>query len=409
MEYRFETRSSLVERLKKRGLISLEVFSHCNEDSSFSEEKKYLVLSGLTDVHVHLREPGFFYKESIKSGSRACAHGGITAACTMPNLDPVPDCIENLRVQSDIIESDSAVRLYPYGAISKGERGCELSDMEALAPYVIAFSDDGHGVQSEDLMREAMKKAKSLGKIIAAHCEDNSLLNGGYIHAGRYAAEHGHAGIPSECEWRQIARDIGLARETGCSYHVCHVSTKESVSIIRRAKAEGIDVTCETAPHYLLLDDSFMQEDGRFKMNPPLRGASDREALLEGIADGTIDMLITDHAPHSVKEKAGGLRKSAMGVVGVETSFALMYTYLVKSGKLSLQRLCELMHDAPCSRFGIDTGDDFAVFDLDASYKIDPDKFLSKGRSTPFADWEVFGKCMLTVCRGRIVYSDEDF
>ena len=301
-----------------------------------------VVFPGFIDVHVHLREPGFSYKETVKSGSLAAARGGYTAVCSMPNLKPVPDTLGNLEAQLEIIKKDAAINVLPYGSITKGEQGGELSDMEEMAPYVCAFSDDGRGVQSEEMMKAAMLKAKSLGKMIVAHCEDNSLLNGGYIHLGNYAAAHGHRGICSESEWKPIERDIKLAAETGCAYHVCHISTKESVELIRKAKAAGVDVTCETAPHYLLLSDKDLQEDGRFKMNPPLRDESDREALIEGICDGTIDMIATDHAPHSAEEKSRGLEKSLMGIVGIETAFPLLYTYLVKKNIITLEKLVEL-------------------------------------------------------------------
>ena len=369
---------------------------------------KYTVFPGFADVHVHLREPGFSYKETIYTGSRAAARGGYTTVCTMPNLSPFPDTPENLKVQLDIIAKDSAIRIIPYGCITKGEAGTELSDMEDLAPFVIAFSDDGKGVQADSLMKEAMYRAKSLGKMIVAHCEDNSLLDGGYIHKGKYAKEHGHRGICSESEWKQIERDLELAKETGCAYHVCHISTKESIQLIRDAKKDGVDVSCETAPHYLLLDDSFLQEDGRFKMNPPLRDRSDREALIEGICDGTVDVIATDHAPHSAEEKSKGLEKSAMGIVGIETAFPLLYTYLVKKNVISLERLMELIRYMPCRRFGIPENDDFTVFDLENEYSIDPDDFLSMGRATPFEGWKVYGKCMMTVCGGKVAYRDKD-
>ena len=366
----------------------------------------FVILPGFVDVHVHLREPGFSYKETILSGTRAAARGGYTAVCTMPNLEPVPDTAEHLRSQTEIICTDAAIRVLPYGAITMGQKGVELSAMEELAPHVVAFSDDGRGVQDEAVMRRAMREAKRLGKLIVAHCEDNSLLRGGYIHDGAYARARGHRGICSESEWRQIQRDLELVRETGCGYHVCHISAKESVALIRRAKAEGLNVTCETAPHYLLLDDSMLEEEGRFKMNPPLRDRSDREALLEGVADGAIDMIATDHAPHSAEEKGRGLEKSAMGVVGLETAFPLLYTYLVKPGVISFARLMELMHTTPCRRFNIPEGEDVAVFDLNCEYRIDPDDFLSKGRATPFSGWVAQGRCLLTASGGRIAWSD---
>ncbi len=370
--------------------------------------KKYIIVPGLCDVHVHFREPGFSYKETIASGSAAAAHGGYTAVCTMPNLDPVPDSAEHLQVQLDAIERGAAIRVLPYGAITVGEKGEKLADMEAMSDKVCAFSDDGKGVQNDEMMREAMTAAKRLGKIIAAHCEDNSLLFGGYIHDGEYARMHGHRGISSASEYKQIERDLRLAEETGCAYHVCHISTKESVELIRQAKARGVNVTCETAPHYLVLCDEDMQEDGRFKMNPPLRSREDKQALIEGINDGTIDMIATDHAPHSAEEKGRGLEKSLMGVVGLETAFPVLYTELVMKNIITLDRLVELMSFKPKERFGIDTNNDFAVFDISEAYKIDPEDFLSMGRATPFAGREVFGRCLLTVHNGKVVYKAED-
>lgn len=368
-------------------------------------EIKYTVFPGLCDVHVHFREPGFSYKETIASGSAAAARGGYTAVCAMPNLNPVPDSVENLRVQTDIIKKDALISVFPYAAITVGEKGEKLADLEALAPHVIAFSDDGKGVQSEDMMREAMIRAKSLGKMIVAHCEVNELLKGGYIHDGEYAKMHGHKGICSESEWRQIERDLRLSKETGCAYHVCHISTKESVELIRKAKAEGINVTCETGPHYLVLDENDLKEEGRFKMNPPLRSLADREALIEGIIDGTIDMIATDHAPHSAEEKAKGLKDSAFGIVGLETAFPVLYTKLVKENIISLEKLVKLLTENPRRRFGMSQTGDFTVWDLNESYKIDPEDFLSMGKATPFAGMEVFGKCMLTVRGGKVVYS----
>ncbi|MBQ9994351.1 MAG: dihydroorotase [Clostridia bacterium] len=373
---------------------SLEVFN----------SEKYAVFPGFCDVHVHFREPGFSYKETIASGSRAAAHGGYTDVCTMPNLNPVPDSPENLKLQLDLIERDAVINVHPLGAITVGQMGERLADMEGMASRAIAFSDDGRGVQSEELMREAMLTAKRLGKIIVAHCEDNSLLRGGYIHDGSYAAEHGHRGICSESEWGPIARDLHLVEETGCAYHVCHISTKESVQLIREAKARGVDVTCETAPHYLLLDENDLREEGRFKMNPPLRAAADREALIEGICDGTIDMIATDHAPHSAEEKAKGLSGSAFGIVGIESAFALLYTGLVKKGIITLDKLISIMATKPRERFGIPMANDFTIWDLSQAEIIDPDSFISLGRATPFAGCEVSGKCCLTVCGGRTAY-----
>lgn len=373
-----------------------------------SAVENYIIVPGLCDVHVHFREPGFSYKETIASGSAAAAHGGHTAVCTMPNLDPVPDSAEHLQVQLDAIKRGAAIKVLPYGAITVGEKGEKLADMEAMSDKVCAFSDDGKGVQNDEMMREAMTAAKRLGKIIAAHCEDNSLLFDGYIHDGEYARMHGHRGISSASEYKQIERDLRLAEETGCAYHICHISTKESVELIRQAKARGVNVTCETAPHYLVLCDEDMQEDGRFKMNPPLRSREDKKALIEGIKDGTIDMIATDHAPHSAKEKGRGLEKSLMGVVGLETAFPVLYTELVKKNIITLDRLVELMSFKPKERFGIDTENDFAVFDISEAYKIDPENFLSMGRATPFAGREVFGRCLLTVHNGKVVYKAED-
>ena len=369
--------------------------------------KKYIIVPGLCDVHVHFREPGFSYKETIASGSAAAALGGYTAVCTMPNLDPVPDSAEHLQVQLDAIKRGAAIKVLPYGAITVGEKGERLADMEAISDKVCAFSDDGKGVQNDEMMRGAMTAAKRLGKIIAAHCEDNSLLFGGYIHDGEYAKAHGHRGISSASEYKQIERDLRLAEETGCAYHVCHISTKESVELIRQAKARGVDVTCETAPHYLVLCDEDMQEDGRFKMNPPLRSREDKEALIEGIKDGTIDMIATDHAPHSAEEKERGLEKSLMGIVGLETAFPVLYTELVTKNIITLDRLVELMSFKPKERFGIDTENDFAVFDISEAYKIDSKDFLSMGRATPFAGREVFGRCLLTVHNEKVVYKAE--
>lgn len=373
-----------------------------------SAVENYIIVPGLCDVHVHFREPGFSYKETIASGSAAAAHGGYTAVCTMPNLDPVPDSAEHLQVQLDAIKRGAAIKVLPYGAITVGEKGEKLADMEAMSDKVCAFSDDGKGVQNDEMMREAMTAAKRLGKIIAAHCEDNSLLFGGYIHDGEYARMHGHRGISSASEYKQIERDLRLAAETGCAYHVCHISTKESVELIRQAKAHGVNVTCETAPHYLVLCDEDMQEDGRFKMNPPLRSREDKQALIEGIKDGTIDMIATDHAPHSAEEKGRGLEKSLMGIVGLETAFPVLYTELVTKNIITLDRLVELMSFKPKERFGIDINNDFAVFDISEAYKIDPENFLSMGRATPFAGREVFGRCLLTVHNGKVVYKAEE-
>ena len=396
------------DRVKKIGCGEGTVHFIGDDSGAFAclNTSQYALMPGFCDVHVHFREPGFSYKETIRTGTLAAAKGGYTAVCTMPNVNPVSDSLEHLRLQEEIIRRDAVINVYPYAAISLGQKGEVLADLEALAPHAVAFSDDGHGVQSESRMREAMRRAKALGKLIVAHCEDNSLLRGGYIHDGAYAAMHGHKGICSESEWRQIERDLRLAKETGCAYHVCHISTKESVALIREAKREGVDVTCETAPHYLLLDENDLQEDGRFKMNPPLRAKEDREALLEGLLDGTIDMIATDHAPHSAAEKARGLSGSAFGIVGIETAFPLLYTYLVKPGLLPLGQLIELLTVKPRARFSLPLGNDFSLWDLNAEYPIDPDDFLSLGRATPFAGRSVCGRCALTVHNGNIVYSN---
>ena len=365
---------------------------------------------GFCDVHVHFREPGFSYKETIYTASLAAARGGYTAVCTMPNLDPVPDSIEHLKKEQDIIDKDSCINIYPYGSVTVKEKGLELSDLRGMAGGVIAFSDDGHGIQDEKIMEKAMITAKSLKKIIAAHCEDNSLINGGYIHDGRYAKEHGHKGIPSESEWRQIERDTGLAAKTGAAYHVCHVSTKESVDIIRKAKAAGVDITCETAPHYLTLTEDDLKEDGRFKMNPPLREKEDRAALIEGIKDGTIDMIATDHAPHSKKEKSKGLKGSAMGITGIELAFPVLYTKLVKENIISLEKLLELIVINPRKRFGIPLReDDYTLWDFEREFTVDPEEFLSMGKATPFEGERLFGRCVRTVCSGEIVYDEKEY
>ena len=369
-----------------------------------AKEKGWNVFPGFCDVHVHFREPGFSYKETIATGTLAAARGGFTAVCPMPNLDPVPGSLEELNVQLGIIKRDALIACVPYGSITRGERGEELADFEAMAPYVVGYTDDGKGVQSEDMLREAMIRAKALGRLIVQHCEDSSLNRHGWIHDGEYARLHGHTGIPSESEWRQVERDLRLAKETGCAYHICHITTKESVELVRRAKAEGVNVSCEAMPHNLLMDDMMLQEDGRFKMNPPIRAKDDREALVEGLLDGTIDMIATDHAPHSAEEKSRGLEKSAFGVVGLETAFPLLYTYLVKEGVISLDRLLHLMTDAPRKRFGIQAGEGCTVWDMESVYRIDPAEFLSKGKATPFEGWQVSGRCMATVYNGKAVY-----
>ena len=388
-------RSSVMDRLSS---VDLCAFA----------SSEYAVLPGFCDVHVHFREPGFSYKETILSGSLAAARGGYTAVCTMPNLNPVPDSKQHLKQQLDIIRNDGMIRIYPYGSITVEQKGETLSDLKGMAPNVIAFSDDGKGIQSREMMRSAMLKAKQLGKLIVAHCEDNSLLNGGYIHDGDYARANSHRGICSESEWGPIKRDLELVKETGCGYHVCHISCKESVELIRKAKKQGLNVTCETAPHYLIMDDSFLQEDGKYKMNPPLRSPEDREALIEGIKDGTIDMIATDHAPHSKEEKSKGLDGSSFGIVGIETAFPLLYTYLVKENIITMAMLMELLVTNPRKRFGIPMGCDFSIWDLQQTYIIEPEtQFQSMGRSTPFESWRVWGRCLATVCDGKLVWLDK--
>lgn len=398
-------RQAICEKLKNEILCAARQRAVSGDNFPFVFDQ-YLIYPGLCDVHVHLREPGYFYKESIASGTAAAARGGFTTVLSMPNLDPVPDTPQTLWAQREIIARDALIEVLPFGAITMGQRGEQLADLDGMAPFVAGFSDDGRGVQSRELMRMAMLRAKRLGKIISAHCEDNTLVEGGYIHKGVYAAAHGHRGICAESEYEPIRRDLELVRETGCAYHVCHVSTAESVELIRRAKREGLDVSCETAPHYLLLCDEDLREEGRFKMNPPLRGKKDREALIEGVLDGTIDMIATDHAPHSVEEKSRGLSGSAFGIVGLETAFALMYTNFVRTGIFDDKKLAELMSFAPRRRFGLPAGDSFAVFDVSKAYRIDPAAFLSKGRSTPFDGWRVFGNCVMTIKEGEIIWQE---
>ena len=391
-------------KLKSVGFDGGVVFSGAPSLEDLFSSCEYVVFPGFCDVHVHFREPGFSYKETIETGSKASARGGYTAVCTMPNLNPVPDSVENLQVQLKLIEDQAVIHVYPYGAITVGEKGEVLADLEGMAQNVIGFSDDGRGVQSDEMMRQAMMRAKALDKMIVAHCEVNELLRGGYIHDGQYAKANGHKGICSASEYEQIARDLRLVEEIGCKYHVCHISTKESVEIIRQAKARGVDVTCETGPHYLVMDDSFLQEDGRFKMNPPLRGPEDREALVAGLLDGTIDMIATDHAPHSAEEKAKGLAGSMFGVVGIETAFPVLYTHLVKTGVLTMEKLVELLAVNPRARFQIPMGNDFTVWNLEKEFTVDPEDFISKGKATPFTGWKLQGECVLTVCDGNVVY-----
>ncbi len=391
--------TSLIDRARA-------IYSTGDLSPIFSAQNSFVILPGLCDVHVHLREPGFSSKETICTGTRAAARGGYSTVFSMPNLNPTPDSVEHLGVQLDIIRRDACINVIPYGTITVGEAGKELSDMAGMRDHVCAFSDDGRGVQDDDMMRAAMTEAKRLGKIVAAHCEVNSLLHGGYIHAGRYAEAHGHRGICSESEWKQIERDIALAEETGAAYHVCHISCRESVSLIRDAKARGVNITCETAPHYLILCEDDLKEEGRFKMNPPLRSASDRAALIEGILDGTIDMIATDHAPHTSEEKSRGLAGSPFGIVGLETAFPLMYTHLVKTGVITMEKLCELMCVAPRRRFGLTWDESVSVFELETPYEIDSARFLSAGKSTPFDGETVYGKCILNTIGDKEVWKE---
>ena len=368
------------------------------------------IMSGLVDLHVHLREPGFSAKETIATGTAAAAHGGFTTVCSMPNLAPAPDSMANLQQQLDIIERDAVIKVLPYATITRKRVGDELVDFAELKPYVAGFSDDGTGVQSEEVMRQAMAEAAKNDAIIAAHCEVDDLLRGGYIHDGEYARINGHRGICSESEWKQVERDIELVAEAGCRYHVCHISTKETVELIRQAKARGLKVTCETGPHYLTMCDMDLKEEGRFKMNPPIRSAEDRDALIAGLQDGTIDVVATDHAPHTAEEKSRGLERSAMGVVGIETSFSVIYTKLVKAGVISLEKAVDVLAEAPRRIFnlggGLQEGEaaDIAVFDLEKSFTVDPSTFLSKGHSTPFEGWQLQGECCLTLVDGRVAY-----
>ena len=393
-------------KVKFMGSVDPSTVDGCVAVSDFSDKDNIVIFPGFCDVHVHFREPGFSYKETIKSGSRAAAHGGYTTVCTMPNLNPVPDSRENLALQLDMIKKDASVEVIPYGAITVGEMGEKLADLAGMAPDVAGFSDDGRGVQSDAMMEEAMKTAKSLGKIIVAHCEVNSLLHGGYIHDGEYARAHGHRGICSESEYAQIARDLELVAKTGCSYHICHISAKESVALLREAKKSGLDVSGETGPHYLIMDDGDLREEGRFKMNPPLRAASDREALIEGILDGTLEMIATDHAPHSAEEKSRGLEKSPFGIVGLDFAFPWMYTKLVKTGIIPLEKLIDCLSTNPRKRFGLPLGKSFSAWDLSAEITVDENFIQSQGKATPILGERLIGKNLLTVCDGKVVWEN---
>ena len=404
------TKIAEMTKMNKTALMAassfpISIFS-ADADISHFDRPNYFIFPGFCDVHVHFREPGFSYKETIKTGSLSAARGGYTDVCTMPNLNPVPDSVANITLQRDMITRDACIGVHPLAAITVGEKGEQLADIEGMAPLCIGYSDDGRGVQSDEMMREAMQRAKALGKMIVAHCEVNDLLHGGYIHDGEYAKAHGHRGICSESEWAQIARDIELVREIGCRYHVCHISTKESVEIIRKAKAEGVNITCETGPHYLVMDDSMLQEDGRFKMNPPIRAIADRDALVEGLLDGTVDMIATDHAPHSAEEKSRGLEKSAFGIVGLETALPVLYTKLVKTGLIPMERVVDALCVAPRKRFEIPFGNDFSIWEMEQPYTVDPDEFQSMGRATPFTGETLFGRCVCTVRDGHVIWQE---
>ncbi|MBQ7906840.1 MAG: dihydroorotase [Clostridia bacterium] len=375
-------------------------------DSTAFANSNIVIFPGFCDVHVHFREPGFSYKETVLTGSLSAANGGYTDVCTMPNLNPVPDSVDSIKAQLDIIKKDAKIGVYPYGSITVNQDGAVLSDLEGMRELAVAYSDDGRGVQSDQMMEEAMKRAKALDKIIVAHCEINDLLKGGYIHDGEFARLNGMKGICSESEWGQIKRDIELVKKTGCKYHVCHISTKESVELIRQAKADGVDITCETGPHYLVFNDMMLKDEGRFKMNPPIRSEADRLALIEGIKDGTIDMIATDHAPHSAEEKSLGLKDSKMGVVGLETAFAVMYTHLVKTGEITLEMLIDLLCYNARERFKLPLGNSYTVFDLDKKFKVDPADFMSMGKATPFEGMELYGECLLTVKDGKAVVAN---
>lgn len=369
-----------------------------------------IVTYGLADVHVHLREPGYSAKETITTGTRASARGGVTTVCSMPNLQPAPDAPETIAVEQQMIDEQAVIEVLPFATISSHRAGRELADIEALRPLSVGYSDDGNGIQTEPLMREAMKRISAVDGIIAAHCEDDSLLHAGYIHDGEYARTHNHKGICSESEWGPIKRDVKLAEEENCRYHVCHISTKESVEIIREAKHKCAHISCETAPHYLVLCDADLKEEGRFKMNPPLRAAEDKAALIEGIKDGTIEVIATDHAPHTAEEKSRGLKGSMMGIVGIETSFAICYTHLVRKGVITIEKLIQLMSENPRRIFrlggAMQVGEraDIAVFDVTKPYIIDTAEFLSMGKATPFEGEEVYGRCMLTLFGGEKVW-----
>ena len=384
------------------------------EGASVIELQDQLIVPGFVDVHVHLRQPGFSYKETIYSGTSAAAAGGYTAVCAMPNLKPVPDSVEHLEEELSAIRKDAKVHVYPYGAITVGQKGETMADLAGMAKDVCGFSDDGRGVQSQEMMKAAMAKAKELDKLIVAHCEDESLITPGWaIHDGEFCRSLGLIGNAPESEWKQVERDIDLVREVGCKYHVCHISTKESVELVRKAKAEGLAVTCETGPHYLVLTDMELENDGRYKMNPPIRTAADRDALIAGLLDGTVDCIATDHAPHSAEEKGKGLAGSLTGIVGLEAAFPILYTCLVETGIVPLEVILKALCVKPREIFGLPGGKiaegevaDIAVLDTHRLWTIDPNNFRSLGRATPFAGWGVTAAVAMTIVDGEIVYAD---
>ena len=387
-------------------------FSEAEFDEVF-DAKGQLITPGLVDVHVHLREPGFTYKETIEAGTRSAARGGFTTVCAMPNLNPVPDTAEKLRQVYDIIRKDAVVKVLQYAPITENLRSEKLVDQEALVEEgAFAFTNDGVGVQTAGTMYLAMKEAAKNNKALVAHTEDESLLFGGVMHAGKKAEELGLPGILSVTESSQIARDLLLAEATGVHYHVCHVSTKESVRVIRDAKKTGIQVTAEVSPHHLILIDEDIPEDfGFWKMNPPLRGREDREALIEGLLDGTIDCIATDHAPHGLEEKSQSFMKSPFGIVGSETAFQLIYTHFVETGRFTLEQVINWLAVKPAEIFGLNAGTltvgapaDVAVFDITQTCTIDKEDFLSKGENTPFIGWKVKGETQMTFVNGKLVW-----
>ena len=393
-------------------IAAIEESLTADEQTEVFDAEGCVVTYGLADVHVHLREPGYSAKETITTGTRASARGGVTTVCSMPNLQPAPDAPETIAVEQQMIDEQAVIEVLPFATISSHRAGRELADIEALRPLSVGYSDDGNGIQTEELMRKAMQRIAAVDGIIAAHCEDDSLLHAGYIHDGEYARTHGHKGICSESEWGPIKRDVVMAEEEKCRYHVCHISTKESVEIIREAKKTCSHISCETAPHYLVLCDADLKEEGRFKMNPPLRAAEDKAALIEGIKDGTIEVIATDHAPHTAEEKSRGLKGSMMGIVGIETSFAICYTHLVRKGVITIEKLIQLMSENPRRIFrlggAMQVGEraDIAVFDTTKPYTIDTAEFLSMGKATPFEGEEVYGRCMLTLFGGNVVWKE---